>query len=315
MNNTQNSTLFVSFIIPVFNPGLYLAEAISSIRDQENFARSWEIILVDDCSTDPITLDLLITLSQQPDIRLIRQSINSGPAAARNTGIKAANGDWICFLDADDFLLPNAMELRINVILSNPSCHWIAGNILAMPEIGKITKNNDFSGIEHHGTRVSSNVIHLSRPTRYLIHSPPPQVGSTIIRKSRLTSSGLFDDTLLYGEEWYFWLNVSLDSDLFWLETPSMVLRRHHESMMKNTLDVARKMNRGSLKALFDSRFRCYRRDLRWRISSDFQWASTLFRQNNRYFASIGSAVKSLIFTPNSSRGFSILWAALINLK
>ena len=307
----SDSHPFVSFVVPVFNAGHYLSEAIASIEGQVEFDLSKEIIIVDDCSTDPITLVLLAKLKQQPDIRIISQPKNAGPASARNSGILAANGEWVCFLDADDFLLPDAMKNRMELLRSNPDAMWIAGNILTMPEIGKVVSNKNFDDIENSGHRLSGKIIYLSRPTRYLIHSPPPQVGSTMLKTACIHSSILFDESLIYGEEWYFWLHVSLIADLFWLETPTLVLRRHHESMMKNTIDVAQKMNRGSLKALFDIRFKQYRKDLRWRISSDYQWASKLFRENEKPIDAIVAATKALVFTPNSYKCLNTLWTAI----
>jgi glycosyltransferase involved in cell wall biosynthesis len=90
----------ISWIIPVFNTGIFLNDAVDSILAERSAAWDMEIILIDDCSTDPTTRQLLARYAEQPHIRLLCQERNSGPVAARNAGIAAATGDWVTFLDA-----------------------------------------------------------------------------------------------------------------------------------------------------------------------------------------------------------------------
>lgn len=106
------STLpLVSIIIPAFNSGEYLAETIRSA-----LAQTWpnkEIIVVDDGSTDN---SLIIAKSfADPAIRIFEQE-NKGASAARNKGLLEASGEYIQFLDADDLLSPDKIELQINLL-------------------------------------------------------------------------------------------------------------------------------------------------------------------------------------------------------
>ena len=94
----------VSVIIPCFNSGDTIQQAVASVKTQ-----TWphvEIVVIDDGSTDPTTITTLATLS---DIRVIRQK-NAGLSNARNMGFAAAMGDFLLPLDADDWLEPNAIE-------------------------------------------------------------------------------------------------------------------------------------------------------------------------------------------------------------
>lgn len=101
------SKALVSLIMPCYQNGQTLAHTVKSIQAQ-TFA-DWELIAVDDGSADD-TLAVLQTLSQdEPRMRVIHQK-NGGVSSARNAGMDAAQGEWLCFVDADDWLLPGALE-------------------------------------------------------------------------------------------------------------------------------------------------------------------------------------------------------------
>ncbi len=96
----------VSVIIPCYNLGAYVAETVESAQNQLSVQK--EIILVDDGSTDGETVSLLDKLGAMDNVRLIRTE-NRGVASARNRGMAESRGDYICFLDADDRLEPEAL--------------------------------------------------------------------------------------------------------------------------------------------------------------------------------------------------------------
>ena len=97
----------LSIIIPLYNEAESLPELKAWI-DKALKDFTYELIFVDDGSTDSKTLDYLQTL-HQPTIRIIHQE-NKGLGGARNTGIQHATGDYIGFLDADDWLPPTIMK-------------------------------------------------------------------------------------------------------------------------------------------------------------------------------------------------------------
>ena len=98
----------VSIIIPVYNAEKYLMETLDSVLTQTY--SSWECIIVDDGSTDTsknIALDFCL---DDKRFKYYYQT-NSGPSVARNNGVEYTQGDHIQFLDADDVLLPERLEL------------------------------------------------------------------------------------------------------------------------------------------------------------------------------------------------------------
>ncbi|OQC16078.1 MAG: putative glycosyltransferase EpsE [Lentisphaerae bacterium ADurb.Bin082] len=95
----------ISVIIPVYNASEFIEERISRVLSQE-VPSEFEVILVDDCSTDN-SLQLLSRLAEnEKRLRVFHQEKNQGPAAARNRGIEESKGDFIAFLDADDYWKP-----------------------------------------------------------------------------------------------------------------------------------------------------------------------------------------------------------------
>jgi glycosyltransferase involved in cell wall biosynthesis len=104
-----------SIIIPTYNRAAFIRKAIDSVLAQRY--KDWELIVVDDASTD----DTLEILSHYKDdrIRIIRHAINQERSTSRNKGIAAAQGEYICFLDSDDYYFPEHLDVLHEYILAN----------------------------------------------------------------------------------------------------------------------------------------------------------------------------------------------------
>lgn len=102
----------VSIIVPVYNAGAYIRETISMVQAQTY--GNWELLLVDDGSGDDSRQRISECMDMGDDrIRLISKAQNEGAARARNTGIEAAKGRYIAFLDADDLWMPDKLEKEL----------------------------------------------------------------------------------------------------------------------------------------------------------------------------------------------------------
>lgn len=111
----------VSIVIPCFNSGSYLTEAIESVLGQSY--TNLEIIMVDDCSTDG-TVDLIKNYQRRDSrIRLIQRSERGGrPAITKNTGLEQITGEYVCFLDHDDYYHPEKIETLLKLLQAHPEC-------------------------------------------------------------------------------------------------------------------------------------------------------------------------------------------------
>ncbi len=120
----------ISVIIPCFNGGKFLRRCLNSVIGQLP-PEELEVIVIDDCSKD----DSAAVAAEFPAVRLIRHQVNQGVSVSRNDGIAAANGEFITFLDADDWLFPNALaaflkyqrEADADLVWLNANCVDDAG--------------------------------------------------------------------------------------------------------------------------------------------------------------------------------------------
>ncbi len=112
----------VTVIIPVFNRANSIAVALRSVADQ-TFA-DWEVIVVDDGSTDG-SADVALRVGEQGKVRVIRHDRNLGCSAARNSGIVAARGRYVCFLDSDDSWHPEKLSRQVETVEANPDPNMV----------------------------------------------------------------------------------------------------------------------------------------------------------------------------------------------
>lgn len=105
----------VSIIMPSWNTGNFIAESIQSVINQTY--KNWELIIVDDCSTD--NTDEVVSFYKDQRIKYLKNEKNSGAAITRNKALREAQGEWIAFLDSDDLWAPEKLEHQINFMKNN----------------------------------------------------------------------------------------------------------------------------------------------------------------------------------------------------
>lgn len=130
----------VSVIMPSYNTGRFIAESIESVLSQTY--ENWELLIVDDCSTDET--DHIIEQYRDPRIRYFKNDKNSGAAVSRNKALREAKGRWIAFLDSDDLWMPEKLEKQI-AFMENGGYHFSCSARVTIDEksneLGEITKS------------------------------------------------------------------------------------------------------------------------------------------------------------------------------
>ena len=106
----------VSIIMPSYNTAKYITNSIESVLNQTY--KNWELIIIDDCSTDN-TDEIIKKYNSENRIKYIKNEKNSGAAISRNRGLKEAKGKWIAFLDSDDLWNEEKLEKQIRFMLDN----------------------------------------------------------------------------------------------------------------------------------------------------------------------------------------------------
>jgi glycosyltransferase involved in cell wall biosynthesis len=205
----------VSVIIPTYNRASLLREALDSVSRQT--FRDFEVIVIDDGSTEPIA-DELAGHAVKPVI--IRQP-HQGPAAARNRGIAEATGDLIAFLDSDDLWLPEKLERFVSALQADRGTRIFYGPMKPISENGKEVPGR-------------TKPCHTGRITEALFGSSFVHVPTVVCHKSVLLSAGGFDPSLPVCEDYDLWLRVSLDEPFGLIEEP-LALRRLHPGRLSKS--------------------------------------------------------------------------------
>lgn len=206
----------VSVIIPTYNRGWIVREAVDSVISQE--FTNFELIVVDDGSTDD-TGEVLAACSDR--ITIVHQR-NMGVSAARNRGIARASGQFVAFLDSDDLWLPKKLSEQVKFFNSRPDaliCQteeiWIRDGVRVNP--GK--RHQKPSGM-------------IFEPSLHLCLVSPSAV---MMRRSLFVETGLFDEGLPACEDYDLWLRVSCRYPVHLIETPLIVKRGGHSDQLSRS--------------------------------------------------------------------------------
>ena len=182
----------ISIIIPLFNSETYIAEAIKSVLGQT--WQNWELIIVDDGSTDRSS-EMVQPFLKDERVRLYSKP-NGGAASARNLGIKKSNGNLIAFLDADDFWLPEKLENQITCFRQYPEIGVCGTGMKIIDPQGQVLSQGTVP--DFHGN-----------PFPTILEYSLANMTTAMIRRNVFEKSGLFDETLGKAPEDYeFWLRV-----------------------------------------------------------------------------------------------------------
>lgn len=186
----------VSTVIPAFNARPFIARALDSVFAQR--LPSSEIIVVDDGSTDG-TREFVATYKDR-GVRLICHEKRGGAAAARNTGIAAARGEYVAFLDADDEWLPGKLERQLAVVSANPNMTFISCRANLIDEDG-IDSGDIYRG-----------ALPAQGPEawRTLLAYPCVATPTVLVRRQALTMVGSFNKWLPVAEDQDMWIRLSL---------------------------------------------------------------------------------------------------------
>jgi glycosyltransferase involved in cell wall biosynthesis len=196
--------LSVSVIIPVFNGERFLAEAIESVLAQAY--HPLEIIVIDDGSTDS-TAEIAHRFADQ--ISYIRQP-NRGPAAARNAGLRRAQGDLIGFLDADDLWTPDKLASQEAAFTKSPSVKIVLGHLQRL----KPARTHGF--VPHGSPELALNL------------------GASLIRRQVFHAVGTFDESLRFGDDWDWYMRVRELGVSILVQNDVVLFYRRHDANLTN---------------------------------------------------------------------------------
>ena len=182
MNQNPITQPLVSVVLPVYNAGKFLLPAVKSILFQTY--KNWELLLIDDCSTDR-ALDDLIAQVQDSRIKVFRNTNNRGVTARLNQGIELAQGTFLARMDQDDINFPQRFEKQVELLLQNPDLDVVA--------VGTMLISPDGRGIGYFPLRLTHDEI-TAHPWQAFYFPHPTWMGRTDWFKAHRYTTCLCED-------------------------------------------------------------------------------------------------------------------------
>ncbi len=204
----------VSIVVPTFNRKPFLGDALQSILDQTY--RDWEALIVDDGSTDATSEIVATFMKRDSRIRFVSHPQRRGAQAARNTGIHAAQGDWIAFLDSDDQWLPDSLSVRLEILKKRNVDVVYSDCLVLTPE-----------AVEARLFGVSPANGHVYKR---LLRQPGPMFQSLLLSKRSLSEIGYLDESIISFQEWDTAIRLARHCTFAFVTKPTFIYKCQHQA-------------------------------------------------------------------------------------
>ncbi len=214
----------VSVIIPCYKDAATLARALDSVYAQTHMVD--EVIVVNDDS--PQTSAIESVLNEFPRVKYLVNTRNMGLAATRNIGVQAANGDVVCFLDADDELHPQKIEMQWSIFQPERA---ISCNVMRIGDERGIERSVPFHGLAPYKQYSDS---------AQLVRRNTLTGASLMIARQLFLEQGGYDETLRSCEDWDLWLRLrDAGVSVFNIEWPLYFYRVNEQGLSRNLLNIS----------------------------------------------------------------------------
>jgi glycosyltransferase involved in cell wall biosynthesis len=204
----------VSIVLPTFDRLGFLLEAVDSVRAQT--IRDWELIVVDDGSTDG-SVERLETIAD-PRIQIHRRTHTGHLAQLRNAGIAAARAPWIAFLDSDDRWLPQKLERQLDYHAGHRRFRWSYTGRRFIDAGGRELSQGGFRMWQPHSGWILP---------RLLTHDANIALPSVMVERTLLLEVGAFDPERLAAEDYDLWLRLAERCECGVVESALLEIRKH----------------------------------------------------------------------------------------
>lgn len=216
--------LLISIVMPAYNCEKYLEQAVTSVQNQTY--PNWELLIIDDCSSDTTRSLMKKMVSFDKRIRIFFNKKNMGAGQTRNFGVKKATGNWICFLDSDDLWHPEKLQEQLLLMEKEPNAR------LFFTASAFISENGD--------------------PIDYILHVPERISRKQLLKQNLISCSSVLiqKDLLLkypmpgqknIHEDFSVWLSVlSEEPYACGIDKPLLIYRKSQSSKSGNKWAAAR---------------------------------------------------------------------------
>lgn len=309
-------TFKISVVIPSYNSGPFLVQAVDSILRQSGDFELMEIIVVDDQSTDPAMADIYASLRQKPRIAVIENNGPKGVSAARNKGVSVATGNWIAFLDADDVLVEGSLGARCDAARLFPDCEWIGGDF-----------SNWYGGerLEYDGLRLVPEIplflrrafeidrpVRLKRPVDEFLDYCMAATGTILVSARLLKLVGPFSNDLRRAEDHQLYVRLAALSDFVFVPRILLLYRHHANNVTGEDAPPHVWTVRAFQQLLDDFGFERYRRHIYKQYSVLHLSSAYYYRTKRQFKAALTSSLLSVRYDASRPEAWKCLAASLL---
>ncbi len=255
-----HSTTTIDAVIPVHNGACFIDRCLESVVGQSIAVN--KIFVVNDGSTDPTQLILEAWAERDSRVRPIKLP-KSGVNAARNEGIRRSDADFITLLDIDDVWMPRKMELQLKVFRdSTDSLGLVYGGQSIINQEG-----NRIDGVGKHEPVMRGELYQT------LLHNGNIITGSAsnvMIRRDVFSDVGLFDESLMFGEDWDMWIRIAHRYKVDYVNDVTVkICQRPDSTQGEQSVESGLVRFKSNLTVLM-------------KHSGKFQWTEKMIKQNHR---------------------------------
>lgn len=226
----------VSVVVPTYNYARFIDETLENLRAQTY--ESWECVVVDDGSTDDTAEVVARFAEREPRVRYLRQA-NQRQSVAKNTGLAATSGEYVQFLDADDFIEPLKFERQVEFMEAHAGADIVYGGVRFFHTERPDERLHSMFGenkpwmpeVSGSGREV---LLPLLRQNIMVINAP-------LLRRSVVDDVGPFDPRLPPVEDWEYWIRCALAGKRFEFrdfEGTLALVRSHGASASRQPVSV-----------------------------------------------------------------------------
>ncbi|MCB0405686.1 MAG: glycosyltransferase family 2 protein [Bdellovibrionales bacterium] len=210
----------ISVIIPVYNPDSFLLDSVHTLLRE---SVDLEVLVVDDGSAHPLPV------WREKAVRLIRHERNKGPAAAMNSGIRAATGAYLAFLDQDDVLVPNSLNWRRRWLEDHPLEQAVMGAVAGIIDERKQSQNSYRMVLKRRLFEVPDRLTYKHFVAGGWVPLSP--LALCLFRAPLIQDVGLLDESLLRAHDREYFYRLLKRTEIPYVDRSVLFYRLHDNNL------------------------------------------------------------------------------------
>jgi glycosyltransferase involved in cell wall biosynthesis len=321
----------LSIILTAFDEGRLLRDAVESVFAQtapDGYELPvMEVLLVYDQETRPKTAEVVEDIRRRhPEVRVMENRHRRGVGGSRNTGIDAARGEWIAFLDGDDLWFPDAVHTRWSALRDHPDAGWLASDFVRAPDLEQTPPGAAFTRDNAHVRALmghprevpgspfdDGSPFRVARPVAEFCQASLCWTGTVMARRDLVRGVGAFHDRLVRGQDTHLWIRLAAVSDLLFVPVPLALYRTRPSTLARRGTTLRGWDIVGTLDLLRRPIMRPWTRDLyHGRMVRMMNEQALYLRSQRRFLAAAAYAAASGVMWPAQKRAWRNLAGALI---